>query len=97
MEFCLDMCDLSARKKGPAMASGSLHVRIDDELQDHIRRQTGEDGLYRNADDYIRDLIRRDIHNWDRLKHHLEPALRADETAFVEVSAEDVIRRNKIG
>lgn len=80
------------------MASESIHVRVTGRLQDHIRQQTGESGLYENASEYIRALIRRDIDNseeaWDRLKRHLEPGLRADESEFVEVSAEDVIRRN---
>jgi hypothetical protein len=32
---------------------------------------------------------------WEWLKRELEPALRADESSFVAVTAEDVIRRNK--
>ena len=81
------------------MASESIHVRVTGKLQDHIRQQTGENGLYENASEYIRALIRRDIQNneegWDWLKRHIEPGLRADENEFVSVTAEDVIRRNK--
>ncbi len=81
------------------MASESIHVRVTGKLQDHIRQQTGENGLYENASEYIRALIRKDIQSndeaWDWLKRHLEPGLRAAENEFVEVSAEDVIRRNK--
>ncbi|MGI2031456.1 ribbon-helix-helix domain-containing protein [Rhizobium panacihumi] len=81
------------------MGSESIHVRVAGRLQDHIRQQTGENGLYDNASEYIRSLIRKDIQNsddaWDWLKQHLEPGLRADEGEFREVSAEDVIRRNK--
>lgn len=81
------------------MASESIHVRVTGKLQDHIRQQTGENGLYDNASEYIRALIRRDIQNndeaWDWLKRHIEPGLRADESEFVGVTAEDVIRRNK--
>lgn len=82
------------------MASESIHVRVNGRLQDHIRQQTGDSGLYENASEYIRALIRRDIQNsdeaWDWLQRHLEPGLRADESEFIEVTAEDVIRRNKM-
>jgi len=81
------------------MGSESIHVRVTGRLQDHIRQQTGENGLYDNASEYIRSLIRQDIQNgndaWDWLKQHLEPGLRADESEFRKVSAQDVIRRNK--
>lgn len=83
------------------MASESIHVRVTGKLQDHIRQQTGENGLYENASEYIRALIRKDIQKnddaWDWLKQHIEPGLRADESEFTQVSAADVIRRNKQG
>ncbi|MDX3926814.1 MAG: transcriptional regulator [Shinella sp.] len=81
------------------MASESIHVRVGGQLQAHIERQIGEHGLYENASEYIRALIRRDLQSrdeaWDWLKRHLEPAMRAGEKEFRAVSAEDVIRRNK--
>lgn len=81
------------------MASDSIHVRVGGRLQSHIEQQTGENGLYENASEYIRALIRQDLEGhdqaWEWLKRHLEPAMRADESEFVAVSAEDVIRRNK--
>ncbi|EJT02055.1 hypothetical protein RCCGE510_26171 (plasmid) [Rhizobium sp. CCGE 510] len=81
------------------MASGSIHVKVSGQLQDHIQQQVGDDGLYENASEYIRALIRRDLHSrdeaWDTLQKELAPAMRADDSEFVAVSAEDVIRRNK--
>lgn len=81
------------------MGSESIHVRVTGRLQDHLRRQTGEDGLYENASEYIRALIRKDIESnedvQDWLARHVEPGLKAGEDEFVDVSAEDVIRRNK--
>jgi antitoxin ParD1/3/4 len=81
------------------MASDSLHVRVTGVLQTHVQQQIGEDGLYENASEYIRDLIRRDLQTqneaWDWLKRSLEPAIRADENEFLTVSADDVIRRNR--
>ncbi|WP_438751371.1 ribbon-helix-helix domain-containing protein [Pararhizobium sp. O133] len=80
------------------MASESIHVRVTGALQAHVQQQIGEDGLYENASEYIRALIRRDLQgrteSWDWLQRKLEPALRADEADYVAVSAEDVIRRN---
>ncbi|WP_082979860.1 transcriptional regulator [Labrys sp. WJW] len=80
-------------------ADNSIHVRVGGRLQTHLQQQVGENGLYENASEYIRALIRRDLHSqdeaWDWLKKQLEPGLRADESEFVAVSAEDVIRRNQ--
>jgi Arc/MetJ-type ribon-helix-helix transcriptional regulator len=81
------------------MASGSIHVKVSGALQDHIQQQIGDDGLYENASEYIRALIRRDLQTrdeaWDALQKELAPAMRADDSEFVAVSAVDVIGRNK--
>ncbi|WP_184459008.1 transcriptional regulator [Rhizobium aethiopicum] len=75
------------------MASGSIHVKIGGQLQ------VGDDGLYENASEYIRALIRCDLQTrdeaWDLLQRELAPAMRAEDIEFVAVSADDVIRRNK--
>ncbi|MBW9118227.1 transcriptional regulator [Rhizobium cauense] len=85
------------------MASGSIHGKVSGAPQDHIQQQIGDDGLYENASEYIRALIRRDLQTrdlqtrdqaWDALQSELAPAMRADDNEFVAVSAEDVIRRN---
>lgn len=81
------------------MATDSRHVRVTGTLQVHVQQQIGEDGLYENASEFIRDLIRRDLQTrnkvWEWLRKSLEPALRADEAEYIDVSAEDVIRRNQ--
>ncbi|HEY0124779.1 MAG TPA: transcriptional regulator [Rhizobium sp.] len=82
------------------MASeNSIHVRVSGQLQAHIQRQIGENGLYENASEYIRALIRRDLETraeaWEWLRDELEPALLADESEFISVSADDVSRRNR--
>ena len=81
------------------MTSENLNVRVRGELQAHLQQQIGESGLYENASEYIRALIRRDLktrtESWDWLKKHLEPALRADESVYISISAQDVIDRNK--
>jgi Arc/MetJ-type ribon-helix-helix transcriptional regulator len=81
------------------MASGSIHVKVNGPLQDHIQQQIGEDGLYENASEYIRALIRRDLQTrdeaWEVLRKELSPALRAEDSRYYAVTAEDVIRRNQ--
>ena len=43
------------------MASANINVRVKGELQAHLQLQIGEHGLYENASEYIRALIRRDL------------------------------------
>ena len=48
--------------------------------------------------EYIRALIRRDLKSreeaWESLQKQLGPAMHADDSEFLAVTAEDVIRRN---
>lgn len=80
------------------MASENVNVRIKGKLKTHLQQQIGEDGIYENASEYIRSLIRNDLQSgtkcWNWLCEHLEPALRADESEYIVVSAQDVIDRN---
>ncbi len=81
------------------MASDNINVRITGELKKHLVQQTGPGGLYDNASEYVRDLIRQDLKGqdeaWQWLARKLEPALRADDSAYTTVTADDVIARNK--
>jgi len=81
------------------MTSANINVRIKGELQTHLQQQIGAHGLYENASEYIRSLIRSDLKSdheaWSWLKKELEPALRANESEFLAVSAQDVINRNE--
>lgn len=81
------------------MPSGSIHVKVSGALQDHVQQQIGDGGLYENASEYIRALIRRDLQTrdeaWNALQRELAPAMRADDSEFAAVSTDEVIRRNK--
>ena len=81
------------------MASENVNVRVTGELRAHLQQQVGIHGLYENASEYIRDLIRRDLKSrneaWEWLRKELEPAFRANESEYIEVKAKDVIVRNK--
>ncbi|MGB7405912.1 MAG: addiction module antitoxin [Pacificimonas sp.] len=83
------------------MAGGTtLNVRVNSALQDHIAMQLGEHGLYENASEYVRDLIRRDKkrregevppHHAALLKGRLETPL----SEYRESTAEDAIARGE--
>ncbi len=81
------------------MASANINVRIKGELQAHLQQQIGEHGLYENASEYVRALIRNDLksrsESWEWLKRELEPAMRADESEYVAVTPEEIMQRNK--
>lgn len=40
--------------------SMTLNVRVTGVLGDHVAAAVGDDGLYENVSEYVRDLIRRD-------------------------------------
>ncbi len=79
------------------MAATNVNVRIGGNLRTHLDQQIGTNGLYENASEYIRDLIRRDLSSqkdaWRWLKQKLEPGLRADESEFTKISKEEIIAR----
>jgi len=81
------------------MDAANLNVRISGELRHHLLQQVGAEGLYENASEYIRDLIRRDLKSkreaWEWLAKELEAGLRADESEFLAITSRDVIARNK--
>ena len=81
------------------MATEHVNVRVTGELRKHLDQQTGVSGLYDNASEYVRDLIRHDLRSkadaWNWLKAKLEPGLCAEDAAFRQVSAEEIIARSK--
>jgi antitoxin ParD1/3/4 len=85
-------------EKESAMTAESVNVRITGPLREHLQQQLAPQGLYENASEYVRDLIRRDLRTrqdalaW--LQNELEPALQTHPSDYIEVSAEDVIARN---
>lgn len=81
------------------MDSENLNVRLTGELREHLRAQVGDAGLYANASEYVRDLIRQDKKNreagWAWLREELREGMLADDSAFVEESAAEAIAKNK--
>ena len=76
------------------------NVKITGQLEELIRTQISANGLYETTSEHLRDLIRQDMQRkeaktWMALREEIMPGMKADRSAFVEVSAEDVINRNK--
>ncbi len=78
----------------------TLNVRVSGALGDHVAANVGADGVYENVSEYVRDLIRRDMSRADteafeRLKAELAQAFSAPDSQYQELSADDVIARNR--
>ncbi|WP_333572771.1 ribbon-helix-helix domain-containing protein [Sphingomonas sp.] len=79
----------------------NLNVRVSGPLSDFVSRNVGEDGLYENVSEYVRDLIRRDKERVERemfetLKAELQRAFATPDEDYVEVTADEVIQRNRL-
>ena len=77
-----------------------VNVRITGKLRRFIEEQAGPDGLYESANEYVRDLIRRDYQRqeerkWSWLVSQLRPGMEADESDFVAFDPEDIIETAK--
>ena len=81
------------------MAEG-VNVRITGKLKRFIEEQTSPNGLYESASEYVRDLIRRDYRRqeerkWSWLMDQLRPGMEADESEFVPLDPEEIIKASK--
>jgi antitoxin ParD1/3/4 len=79
----------------------NLNVRVSGPLSDFVARNVGDDGLYENVSEYVRDLIRRDKERVERemfetLKAELQRAFATPDEDYVEVTADQVIERNRL-
>lgn len=78
----------------------TLNVRVSGALGEFVSANVGESGAYENVSEYVRDLIRRDMERVDdlafaRLKSELAQAFAAPDSAYVALSADDIIARNR--
>ncbi|MDH4412712.1 MAG: hypothetical protein QE484_05360 [Rhizobium sp.] len=76
-----------------------LNIVLDDELATHVDRKVQSEGAFRSADDYVGELIRRDMEDdadAAAFIHDLlsEPLLDGEQH-YRSVRAEDVISRNR--
>jgi antitoxin ParD1/3/4 len=78
----------------------TMTVRLSGALHEFVQANVGEDGVYENVSEYIRDLIRRDKERmeqdaFDRLKAELTHAFAAADTSYRPLTAAEVIARNR--
>jgi antitoxin ParD1/3/4 len=77
------------------MAEG-INVRISGPLRAFIEHRAGPEGLYANASEYIRDLVRRDFEQEEArrrawLKEQLRPGMEAGDEEFTAFVADKII------
>jgi antitoxin ParD1/3/4 len=82
------------------MSNMTLNVRVTGALGDYVAANIGENGAYENVSEYVRDLIRRDKERteqeaFERLRVELQRAFATPDSEYVEVTAAEVIARNK--
>lgn len=78
----------------------TMTVRLSGPLSDFVAENVGPDGDYENVSEYVRDLIRRDKEQaervaFDRLKAELQRAFAAPDSAYRPLTAAEVIARNE--
>lgn len=78
----------------------TLNVRVSGPLSEFIAANVGEEGLYENVSEYVRDLIRRDRERveqekFEALKAELQRAFSAPDSAFVKVDRDELLARIK--
>lgn len=76
----------------------NLNVRLKGRLRDHVTREL-DTGTYDNVSEYVRALVRRDHEQaeqkaFEKLRAELQTAFAAPESEYVELTAEDVFKRN---
>ncbi len=78
----------------------TLNVRVSGVLGDFVATNVGDDGVYENVSEYVRDLIRRDMERaegetFQRLKAELQHAFSAPEDSYQALDADTVIARGR--
>ena len=76
-----------------------MTVSLDGALGEFVAASVGEDSAYENANEYVRDLVRRDMERveqerFERLKTELVHAFNAPESSYQPLTAAQVIARN---
>lgn len=81
------------------MANGiTLNVRVNSALAEHIEMQIGKFGLYENASEYVRALIRQDLEMRDGemfAAHRpiIERALETPREDYLKLTVDDIVER----
>jgi len=82
------------------MSQTTMTVRLSGELSEFVATNVGENGLYDNISEYVRNLIRDDKKRieqqaFNHLKLELELAFSTPDKTYKPISAADIIARNQ--
>lgn len=77
----------------------SLNVRVAGVLQEHLAQTIGDGGSYDNASEYVRDLIRKDMIQSERVAFEAKQAALCQafalpKRAYRKVSMDQIIERH---
>jgi Arc/MetJ-type ribon-helix-helix transcriptional regulator len=77
----------------------TLNVRVNGPLGDFVAGNVGDAGMYENVSEYVRDLIRKDKEQaerllFERLKAELGSAFAAPDDTYEALTADEIISRN---
>jgi len=78
-----------------------LQVFMPEVLMQHIEKRIGPDGMYANAGEFLRDLVRKDAQREPSLQNHLDavwdvllPGAMAQESEFKPLNLQDIFDEN---
>jgi antitoxin ParD1/3/4 len=74
------------------MMASSLNLSLTDELRSYVDSRSGDQGLYATLGEYIRDLIRRDMQDWEIIRDVVTGIGEAARGEFVPESILDIAR-----
>jgi len=78
----------------------TLNVRVNGPLEEFIAENIGEHGLYENASEYVRHLIRQDRERveqerFEELRAELQRAFATPDEEYIELDVETFLARAK--
>ena len=71
----------------------NINVSLTDELQRYVSERSGEGDVYGTPDEYIRDLIRRDMEDWLTATDIAKGIREAREGKFAEGTILDILNK----
>jgi antitoxin ParD1/3/4 len=72
----------------------SMNLSLTDELSRYVDSRAGDNDLFSSPDEYIRDLIRRDMQDWSIVTGIARGLREAKEGAFAPESILDILRED---
>ncbi|MGK7928399.1 MAG: type II toxin-antitoxin system ParD family antitoxin [Spirulina sp.] len=74
--------------------SSSLNVQLTDELRRYVDSRASDEDIYATPSEYIRDLIRRDMQDWQIVNMIRQGLAEAADGVFVSESIIDILNED---